>query len=190
MQKTKLLVLIVIVIIFFIGFQWSTKGYVFVPPDLIEKEEIDRAIAITTHQMEQLDEAEVNQDVKENIIDSLIQQKALVAEAKDRGIEVSEEMVNKKINSTIERMKEFSSDELGLTSFLKEKGLTIEEYFQNYIRGQMEERVLIDKLYQEMEKKLEAPRNYRELDQEVQSIVNEFREMHQEEITELKEQYL
>jgi hypothetical protein len=190
MKKLKIIVIIAIIITFFLTVRINTKGYIFSPPDIIDKEILDARIeSQEAYWVENKSEMDSKRMVLD-MINMMLSQQAMLEEAKKRGIEVTEEEVNRAIDEQIAMFEEMDIEEIGggFAEMLEEEDLTIEEYFRKDYEI-FKNNLYVQKLYediQEQEQNEPAKYDWGELMEQIQK---DFREKHQKQINELKKEY-
>jgi hypothetical protein len=123
-----------------------------------------------------------------NAIDTLLKDKAVLQEAGKQKLSVSDEEVQKKINFQMEHAKKTASPEL--TSLLKALDLTIEEYYQEYAYESIREKLIENKLSQQLTKEVQDPEEKAKVwEKEKQKLVKQFMTVNYVEIEHLKKRY-
>jgi hypothetical protein len=190
MKKLKVFVIIAIVITFFLTVRINTKGYIFTPPDIIDKEILDaRLESQETFWMENDMEME-RERMTLDMINMMLSQKAMLEEAKSRGIEVTDEEVNRAIDEQIAMFEEMNIEEIGggFADMLKEEDLTIEEYFRQDFDN-FKNNIYIQKLHEKIrEQEFNDPTNS-DWGEIMQKIHDDFMEKHKNQIEALKKEY-
>jgi ABC-type uncharacterized transport system substrate-binding protein len=133
----------------------------------------------------------INKPKKEatlNAIDTLLEAKAVQQEARKQKLSVSDEEVQKTINFQIEHAKKIDAPEL--TSLLKALDLTIEEYYEEYAYETIREKLIEDKLSQQLTKEVQDPEEKAKIwEREKQKLVKQFLTVNYVEIEHLKKRY-
>ncbi|MFE1245297.1 SurA N-terminal domain-containing protein [Fictibacillus sp. NPDC058756] len=123
-----------------------------------------------------------------NAIDALLKDKAVQQEAEKQKLSVSDEEVQKTINFQMEHAKKTTSPEL--TSLLKALDLTIEEYYQEYSYESIREKLIENKLSQQLTKEFQDPEEKAKVwEKEKQKLVKQFLTVNYVEIEQLKKRY-
>jgi hypothetical protein len=123
-----------------------------------------------------------------NAIDTLLEAKAVQQEARKQKLSVSDEEVQKTINFQIEHAKKIDAPEL--TSLLKGLDLTIEEYYEEYAYETIREKLIEDKLFQQLTKEVQDPEEKAKIwEREKQKLVKQFLTVNYVEIEHLKKRY-
>lgn len=118
-------------------------------------------------------------------IDTLLNDKAVLQEAKKQKLSVSDEEVQKTISFQIENAKVIDSPEFA--SVLKALDLTIEEYYQDYAYEKVRGKLLENKLFDEITKGIQDPEEKAKVwEKEKQKLVKQFLTVNYVEIEHLK----
>ncbi|MBB6454788.1 metal-responsive CopG/Arc/MetJ family transcriptional regulator [Salirhabdus euzebyi] len=187
MQKTKLIIILAIVLIFFFIVNLDTKGYLL-SSDTVNYEELDLLIDEIGSQSE-LSREEVIREA----IDFYFQSKALSEEAAKRGFEVSDQELQDYAEQMIETVKQFGPEMLGpgFEAFLAEKNLTIEEFFyRNYQGNRLRQQMLIQKLHQDIfQEQTNDRQDFEHLEETIEAIIDSYKQKHRFEMKKVQKHY-
>ncbi|SET93468.1 hypothetical protein SAMN05421676_11170 [Salinibacillus kushneri] len=191
MNKGKITVCVAMVIVFFAAFQMNTKGYLLFAPPLIEQEKIDERFELQSFQLAQIEDLDISkQKLKSDVIQQLIAQKALTEKAKEKELEVTEKELETRMDEIMEQAQEYKDEDYGMGAFLKTQDLSFEEYFNQYMKEEIKTEMFIDKLQKEWFKEFDDARDYNDLEEKRQEVIDDFKAEHQDEIERIKEENL
>lgn len=127
-------------------------------------------------------------EAAQTAIDTLLKNKAVLQEAEKQKLSVSDEEVQNTISFQMKHAKKTASPEL--TSLLKALDLTIEAYYEEYAYDSIHEKLIENKLSQQLTKEVEDPEEKAKVwEKEKQRLVKQFLTVNYVEIEHLKKRY-
>jgi parvulin-like peptidyl-prolyl isomerase len=122
--------------------------------------------------------------VRMAVVDQLIDEYILLLEAKNRGFSVSDEEIEKLIEFNIETAAIVQNEEFN--KYLDNLGMTTEDYYRDYTYVTLKEKLLENKLNDDITKEEESPeQKVKKWNAFKEKLISDFRKKNDEEIKKL-----
>ncbi|OIU73186.1 SurA N-terminal domain-containing protein [Rossellomorea aquimaris] len=125
------------------------------------------------------------QKAKDNAINELVDRYAIYLEAKEQGLNVSDDELQKTIDFSIENAKKVENQDF--KDYLDGLDMTIEEYYNEYTKETLRDKLLENKLIDKVTKNQKDPKEkMKRWNEEKEKITNTFKKNNSEKIKNLK----
>jgi hypothetical protein len=182
LQKIFIVMLLTISILLGCGTAEQQGGTIDIErlDEYVTDEKVERRMA----SLQQIDPKLTPEDAQSTAIQKIIDEYILFYEAKAKELSVSEEEIQDVIEFNIETASQVQDERFN--SILEEVGMTIEEYYRDYAYDSIKEKLLENKLHDEIVSQDQMPEKQVEVWNEYKKeLINHFRQDHETEINQL-----